>query len=740
MAEKSKVTATKPIPKLPLHDLEATCKRFLDTVTPLLTEAELEHEKLVVKKLLENAQSLHKSLKTYAEDHDSFVEEFWNDSYLTPKDSVVLNLNPFFVLADDPTPARNNQTARAASLTYSALKFCCTYRSGKLAPDVFRGTPLCMSQYNNLFGSARTPNPQKDKLVAFPHEESTHIVVMRRGQIYYLECLNADHTLAVSETDLLKNFAAIVADGDQVAWSEANTKAVGVLTTENRHTWFEQRERLISFSDHNKEIFATIDQALFVVCLDHNSPQAPEELSANALHGTYQLSDDVQTGTCTNRWYDKLQLIITQNGVAGINFEHSGVDGHTVLRFVSDVFADTILRFAHRITKTMPSGGSYVTTLFEVPTKPSELQIAPLRMEWDLNSDLIRAIKFAEVRVSDKLLQCETVTLEYDGYGKDFIVANKLSPDSFVQLSFLFTYWKMYGWFVTQYEPVQTKNFLHGRTEAMRALSTEAKEFCRAFIDESRSATDKVALLRKATEAHSQRIKEMSQGNGFERHLFALKGLAETRGLPVPEFFQTSVGWKRLNHTILSTSNCGNPALRLFGFGPVVSDGFGIGYIIKEDEFTFVITSHHRQTQRFVTMLRQFLDDVRTVMTPEAPVVVGSGHKAMRDNTPGETTTDSESLHDHRMLVEHQGSVYIKSVDEPETDWHGYSIFGELSLPKQSSLRGRHVGTPIPVPMESTNNKSWKAKAGRGAGNEKYHFGDLTRASVKAVKHVLTHK
>ena len=26
-------------------------------------------------------------------------------------------------------------------------------------------------------------------------------------------------------------------------------------------------------------------------------------------------------------------------------------------------------------------------------------------------------------------------------------------------------------------------------------------------------------------------------------------------------------GWDALNHTILSTSNCGNPALRCFGFG-----------------------------------------------------------------------------------------------------------------------------------------------------------------------------
>lgn len=28
----------------------------------------------------------------------------------------------------------------------------------------------------------------------------------------------------------------------------------------------------------------------------------------------------------------QLQIIICENGAAGINFEHSGVDGHTVLR------------------------------------------------------------------------------------------------------------------------------------------------------------------------------------------------------------------------------------------------------------------------------------------------------------------------------------------------------------------------------------------------------------------------
>src|SRR6185436_19987611 len=50
----------------------------------------------------------------------------------------------------------------------------------------------------------------------------------------------------------------------------------------------------------------------------------------------------------------------------------------------------------------------------------------------------------------------------------------------------------------------------------------------------------------------------------------------------IPSIYKDS-GWQTLNHTVISTSNCGNPALRLFGFGPVVADGFGIGYIIKEE-------------------------------------------------------------------------------------------------------------------------------------------------------------
>ncbi len=58
------------------------------------------------------------------------------------------------------------------------------------------------------------------------------------------------------------------------------------------------------------------------------------------------------------------------------------------------------------------------------------------------------------------------------------------------------------------------------------------------------------------------------------------------RQLPV---IFTDPGYGLLGTSIISTSNCGNPALRLFGFGPVAADGYGIGYIIKDDGISMCV-------------------------------------------------------------------------------------------------------------------------------------------------------
>ena len=125
--------------------------------------------------------------------------------------------------------------------------------------------------------------------------------------------------------------------------------AMGVLSTENRKIWSSLRSSMSS-DKNNASCLHIVDNALFIVCLDDATPANLADMCSTFLCGTYVMDNGVQVGTCTNRWYDKvcahilrcttlmdlfgfqLQIIVCADGSAGINFEHTGVDGHTVLR------------------------------------------------------------------------------------------------------------------------------------------------------------------------------------------------------------------------------------------------------------------------------------------------------------------------------------------------------------------------------------------------------------------------
>jgi carnitine O-acetyltransferase len=136
------------------------------------------------------------------------------------------------------------------------------------------------------------------------------------------------------------------------------------------------------------------------------------------------------------------KIIVCKNGSAGINFEHTGVDGHTVLRFVSDIYTDTILRFAQTINSqtksifhSLTQNGDKRRSSSLSSNGTNQIQdVNPRKIEWKLNKELKLGIRFAETRLSDLILQNEVNVLEFSDYGKSFIVDMKLSPDAFVQV------------------------------------------------------------------------------------------------------------------------------------------------------------------------------------------------------------------------------------------------------------------------------------------------------------------
>jgi len=120
----------------------------------------------------------------------------------------------------------------------------------------------------------------------------------------------------------------------------------------------------------------------------------------------------------------------------------------------------------------------------------------------------------------------------------------------------------------------------------------------------------------------------------------SLLGAKQVAKAKIPAIF-TDPGWALLCTSIISTSNCGNPALRLFGFGPVAADGYGIGYIIRENGLSFVASSKHLQTKRFLDTLQSYLLEIQRMLVQlyklanEHPAPFVDHHGILRDSKTG---------------------------------------------------------------------------------------------------------
>uniref|UniRef100_A0A4X2LHB3 Carnitine O-palmitoyltransferase 2, mitochondrial n=1 Tax=Vombatus ursinus TaxID=29139 RepID=A0A4X2LHB3_VOMUR len=81
-------------------------------------------------------------------------------------------------------------------------------------------------------------------------------------------------------------------------------------------------------------------------------------------------------------------------------------------------------------------------------------------------------------------------------------------------------------------------------------------------------------------------------GQGFDRHLFALRFLAAAkRGPVIPDFFQDPA-YIYLNENVLWTNTLSSPLVANIAFAPMVPDGIAVGYLVHQDYLKFTVSSH----------------------------------------------------------------------------------------------------------------------------------------------------
>uniref|UniRef100_A0A8C5YEN5 Carnitine O-palmitoyltransferase 2, mitochondrial n=1 Tax=Microcebus murinus TaxID=30608 RepID=A0A8C5YEN5_MICMU len=138
----------------------------------------------------------------------------------------------------------------------------------------------------------------------------------------------------------------------------------------------------------------------------------------------------------------------------------------------------------------------------------------------------------------------------------------------------------------------------------------KTEQFCKSFENDIGKELHEQLVAQDKQNKHTSYI----SGQGFDRHLFALRHLAAARGVALPDLY-LDPAYRQINHNILSTSTLSSPAVNIGGFAPVVPDGFGIGYAVHDNWIGCNVSSYPgRNAREFLQCVEKALGDMFDVL------------------------------------------------------------------------------------------------------------------------------
>ncbi|MCT2593219.1 choline/carnitine O-acyltransferase [Streptomyces sp. N2-109] len=584
---------------MPLPTLEESCERFLTWCAPLLTPEERSATEAEVAAFLRPGgpgRALHAALEEYdaTEGVHSWLDTFWPYRYLGRRDRIALNANFFFLFQDNGQA----QLERAAGLIAGAVHYKRQLDQEIIPPVAQRGQPLSMEQNKYLFSTTRIPGAPLDTVRtpytgAWPGpSDARHIVVFFRGGMFRMDVLGADgvpHSLE----DLDAGLRAVIKSGAEPAGADF---PVGHLTTMARAQWAETRDSLLDCQPRNADALDDVETALFCLCLEDFTPASTQEACDNLLYGDRG-----------NRWFDKaLSFVVFGDGRAGINVEHCGLDGTTILSFVDAVLgspAEEQSRLSGARAQGLPA-------------------VEPLVFELD---DALRAqVRSAAEAFAQYGADTATTTVSFDDFGANAAKALGVSPDAFVQLAYQLAHQRAKGRLGATYESIATRQWRRGRTEAMRVITPEIQRFVAAMEDPAADADTRRAAFRAAAGKHVARAKECQAGQAPEQHLWELELIQRRRGAELgvteqPALYRTP-GWLTMRDDYLSTSSAPSAHIRYFGFGSTSSRCIGVAYVLLPEQFNLCLSTPMPVADRmhdFADRLREAIGELRELLAAE---------------------------------------------------------------------------------------------------------------------------
>lgn len=555
--------------RLPLPEVADTCARCLDLIEPLVPPQDFERVTALAGQLAATAAPLQTELRRLAAERDGdFVGGFWRDMYLRLRHPLAPFQNPGLLFRLPAAIARHGLARRAAAIAVASARLARQIAVGEHRSEIEAKQPLCRTQDRYAFGTVRLPGLRRDRV----RQTSLlrHFIVAHAGRFYALPLPDGD-SLAAEIACLEPQLQAILAD-------RRTSSGTGALTCLPRAEWHRCRRRLRR-DPVNRASLRAMETASFVVCLEPDlRVDDRAELASAVLHGDP-----------ANRWYDRIsQFILFAAPYMGVNGEHSVIDGHAACTLLETICASVCAQAA----PAMPAGAS-----------------VPEPLAWQLGTaaaELVAAVQAAAATRASLHLGVG----DADGTGPG------LRDDVRAQLAVQLAHYQLTGRVEAVYQPTHMRRYARGRTEAVRPVSASTIGFCRAMA-EGRDPVQRLRELgRRAVRSVLERARAAQDGNGIERHLFALLQVARRRG-EVPDLFRDPTFAEVMGPAILCTSSLsGFPHLDLIVFAPVRADGFGIGYVPNHGRITFCVTGHRPDTPEFLQRLIDACATLRPILHP----------------------------------------------------------------------------------------------------------------------------
>uniref|UniRef100_A0A8C6USI3 carnitine O-palmitoyltransferase n=1 Tax=Neogobius melanostomus TaxID=47308 RepID=A0A8C6USI3_9GOBI len=545
------------LPRLPVPAVKDTCRRYLESVRPLMDDEQFERMEGLAKDFEKNlGPRLQWYLKLKSWWASNYVSDWWEEYiYLRGRSPIMVNSNYYAMdfLYVFPTSI---QAARAGNAIHAIMLYRRKLDRAQIKPLMLLHTiPMCSSQYERMFNTSRVPGLDTDSLVHV--NESKHIVVYHKGRFYKVWMFYDGRLLLPREIE--QQMERILSDTSEPMPGEEKLAA---LTAGDRTPWAKARE-LYFGRGKNKQSLDAIEKAAFFVTLDDTEQRYDTN---NPVKSLDSYAKSLLHGHCYDRWFDKsFNLIVFKNGTMGLNAEHSWADAPIIGHLWEHVLSMDPIKLGYD-----EDGHCHGAPHQNLP--------GPQRLQWEISSECQEVIESSLTVAKNLADDVDCHSIPFSTFGKGLIKKCRTSPDAFIQIALQLAHFRDKGKFCLTYEASMTRLFREGRTETVRSCTNETCAFVRSMIRDE-------TLFKVAAEKHQVMYRLAMTGQGIDRHLFCLYVVSKYLG-------EDSAFLKE-----------------------VADDGYGVSYIIVgENLINFHISSKHSSPEtdshRFGGHIQQAMMDI----------------------------------------------------------------------------------------------------------------------------------